>query len=127
MIGERISRKLSPRDAYEAWAFAGSVYRAPLWLKEERQMFNHRTGLPFASQTVWKSANVFILNNLAEAREIFQQVGHANGKIYRDNDWYNFIFPRVLKLPPEKYNEFMEINAHLKPYLEMYIAKKKQG
>lgn len=126
MIGERISRKLSPRDAYEAWANSGSVYRAPLWLKEERNMYNHRTGQPFASQTVWKSANVFILNNLAEAREIFQQVGHANGKIYRDWDWYNFIFPKALKLSPDKFEEFMNINAFLKPHLDIYLNAKKK-
>ena len=124
MIGKRIVRMLKPEDAWEAWAQTGSVYKAGLWLQREKGVVNTNTKRPFSHEAVWHSSTVYILNNLRDARKVFDEVARANGRSATDQDWYEFILPKVIRLPKQKYTEFMEKNLYIKPYMDEFNAKK---
>jgi len=124
-IGMRVKRWLDPKLAYESWAKSGSVYKAGQWLKSQG-IFNEQTGKAFTSQSIWNSANLFILNNQREAREIFTQVMKANGIIPTDLDWYNFLVPKILKLNSKRFTEFMSTNSYLQPFIDNYVKEHKK-
>ena len=121
----RVKRWLDPKLAYEVWAKSGSVYKAGLVLKNEYGMYNQKTGKAFTSQSIWNSANFFILNNQREAREIYNGVMRANGVLPADLDWYDFLIPKILKLSSKRYAEFMASNSYLQPFIDNYVNSKK--
>lgn len=124
-IGMRVKRWLDPKLAYEAWAKSGSVYNAGEWLKAQG-IYNEKLGTAFTSQSIWNSANIFILNNQLEAREIFTQVMKANGVIPTDLDWYDFLIPKILKLKTKRFEEFMASNSYLQPFIDNYAKTHKK-
>jgi hypothetical protein len=127
MIGKRLTRHIDPQEAYTSWARAGSVYKAPLYMKNVLGKYNEKTGEPFSPQAVWNSAGYYIINNMREARVIYDDVMKANGFFPTDKDWYNFVVPKIVKLRPEDFKLFMSKNSYMEPFVTEYLNGQKQG
>ena len=125
MIGKRLTRQIIPEEAYTAWAKAGSIYKASLYMKNVMGKCNNRTGEPFSPQSVWDSANYYIIHNMSDAKVIYLEVMRANGLLPTDKDWYNFVIPKIVKLKKDEFDEFMETNLYMRPFVDEYLSGKK--
>ena len=74
--------KLDDRMAFEAWVQAGTLEKASKLL-ESKNLYNPNTGLAFHPGSIRQASNRFILNNVAEAREVFKQ----QGSIMNEKQW----------------------------------------
>ena len=117
-ISRKNTRRLDPKLCYELWGRTGSVYKIPQVLKNEYGVFNQTTGKPYSHQGCFLALGNYILENLVEARPLFNQVWKANGRIATDQDWYKFVLDKARYLTPKKFQEFMSIHSYLTPYLE---------
>jgi hypothetical protein len=74
--------KLDDRIAFEAWVQTGSLDKASKFL-ESHGLYNPNTGLAFHPGSVRQAANRFILNNVKEAREVYNKLG----SIMNEDQW----------------------------------------
>ena len=110
-------RKLDPKTCFEVWAKTGSIYKAPLVLKNEYGLVKEN-GMLFSPTGIWHSATLYIIESPFDARKIFEDVWRANGVIIKDADWYKFLLEKAHYLSPTKFAEFMEKHSYLRPYDE---------
>jgi hypothetical protein len=61
--------RIDGRAALEAWVLTGSTYKAALYLKEERGIFNQNTGNPVTPMGIWTSALRYMVIHTEEAWE----------------------------------------------------------
>jgi len=74
--------KLDDRMAFEAWVQAGTLEKASKLLAGKGS-YNVNTGQDWHPGSIRQASNRFILNNVAEAREVFKQ----QGSMMNENQW----------------------------------------
>jgi hypothetical protein len=116
-IGLKNKIEVDGKLCYELWARTGSVYKVPLVLANEYGIKNNKSGEPITSQGVWLAANRYIINNMAEARPIFEQTLRVNGIMPTDRLWYDFVIPKVKRLSKSAFEKFLAEHSYLTPYL----------
>jgi len=65
---------LDSREAFYAWIETGTLDKASLKLYDEG-IYNKKYGIPYHSTSIKNAANVFILENVAEARKVYLDQG----------------------------------------------------
>jgi hypothetical protein len=116
-IGIKKQIELDGKLCFELWARTGSVHKAPMVLENEYHITNSKSGKRITSQGVWLAANRYIINNMSEARPIFDQSLRANGILPTDKLWYDFVIPKVKRLSKSAFDKFMAEHSYLTPYL----------
>lgn len=115
-MGIRTKKKLDGKLCYDLWVRTGSVYKVPIVLANEFNMFS-RDGRPYTHQATWLASNEFILDNLEYAYQKFQEVWKVNGEIAKDHDWYRFVAPKIKRLSPKKFDEYMSTHPEFREYV----------
>jgi len=125
MLGQRLTRHIIPEEAFISWARSGSIYKASLYMKNEMGKYNKKTGEPYQPQSIWGSANYYIIHNLNDAKVVWLDVMRSNGYHPTDKDWYKFVIPKIVKLRPAEFDEFMVKNSYMEPMVREYLDGKK--
>ena len=66
--------KIDDRMAFEAWTQTGTLEKATKLLAN-KGIYNTRTGEDFHPGSIKQASNRFILNNVAEARQVYRDQG----------------------------------------------------
>jgi hypothetical protein len=112
------NRMIDREICWKVYLQTSSVYKVPKILKEEYGIINKKTGKMISPQGVFTSLGMYIIENMSEARKQWETSQKENGVVPTEKEWYRFLLSKAKYLTPTRFEQFLEQNSYLKPYLE---------
>lgn len=105
---------------YELWAKKRlSLYKIPYVLRDEYNVISERTGGLITPPAVERSAWMYALEHLHEAKTDTVSIMQSTGKIFDEDAWNKEVLSKAQRFySKKKYRLFLQKYPHLRKYME---------
>lgn len=89
-IINKMKSNLNPEECFKAWVETDTVHKACEFMAN-RGIVNPRTGKPYTSYSIWRSAMIWVIENPEKAKPYYIDAG-AN---FTDHEWNEFLVQKA--------------------------------
>ena len=109
--------KLDGKLCFELWVHRGSARKAALALKNEYKIINEYKNKPYTTESIFRAAKFWILDNPDDARHIWEG---KYGEV-EDDAWYDYLSRAsymLVRQDGKRYKKWREKNPEVVAYEE---------